>query len=426
MSINKILTYSLMLSLTALTAATTSYAGDSTQGKTKAATCAGCHGIDGMGLSQEFPNLAGQKEAYIIKQLKAFKQGTRKDPTMSAMVASLSETDMQDLAAYYSSLGAEASAGSDSSHGKKQANLTKKASGVATAHEFPETTFITMKKSATVQQFPENKTWEGGPNMLYNAVTPDGKMLLATSPSSNTVYAFDTSSGKKLAIIEVGKAPKGVKVTPDGRLAYVSNQGSANISVVDLAKLKVIDTIAVEEGPHNARFTKDGKLAYVTLQGGAGIAVVDTESRKMIKVIPVAGITGPHNLDLSADEKTAFVRDFVHHVAVLDLQTGDVKKVITVGNGHGGIDVTPDGRYAITAAIGDTIISVIDTKTLEVSNIEVGNGPHGVRASKDSHWLYVTLTKDNAVAIVNLETMKIEKKIPVGKFPFWVAVKGNS
>ena len=50
---------------------------------------------------------------------------------------------------------------------------------------------------------------------------------------------------------------------------------------------------------------KDGVgLAYVTLQGGAGIAVIDTAARKMVKVIPVPGITGPHNLDLSADEKT--------------------------------------------------------------------------------------------------------------------------
>jgi DNA-binding beta-propeller fold protein YncE len=130
-------------------------------------------------------------------------------------------------------------------------------------------------------------------------------------------------------------------------------------------------------------------------------------------------------LDLSADEKTAFVRDFVHHVAVVDLTTGKVQKVITVGNGHGGIDVTPNDRYAATAAIGDDIISVIDTKSLAVRNIRVGKGPHGIRASRDSRWLYVALTGEQAVAVVNLQTMVLEKKIPAGKFPFWVAVVGN-
>jgi len=261
--------------------------------------------------------------------------------------------------------------------------------------------------------------------MLYNAVTPDGKRVLSTSPSNNTVYVFDATDGKQLAVIAVGKAPKGVKVTPDGMFAYVSNQGSANISVIELASLSVVDSIKVEEGPHNVRFTNDGQTAYVTLQGGAGIGVIDTKTRKMTRVIPVPGITGPHNLDLSADENTAFVRDFVHHVAVLDLVTGKVKKVIKVGNGHGGIDVAPNGKFVATAAIGDTVISVLDTETLSIKSIEVGNGPHGIRASKDSQWIYVTITKDNTVAVVNANTMKVEKKIAVGKFPFWVAVQGN-
>jgi YVTN family beta-propeller protein len=261
--------------------------------------------------------------------------------------------------------------------------------------------------------------------MLYNAVTPDGKQVLSTSPSSNKLYVFDASNGKQLAIIAVGKAPKGVKVTPDGKFAYVSNQGSANISVIDLTSLSLVDSIKVEQGPHNVRFTANGHTAYVTLQGGAGIGVIDTKTRKMTRVIPVPGITGPHNLDLSSDENTAFVRDFVHHVAVLDLRSGKVKKVITVGNGHGGIDVAPNGEYVATAAIGDDIISIIDSKTLSVKNIKVGNGPHGIRASKDSQWIYVTVTKDNVVVVVNAKTLKVEKKIAVGKFPFWVAVQGN-
>lgn len=407
---------SFALMVTTLSA--TAHAGDIAQGKAKAAMCAGCHTLSGIGLTEEYPNLAGQKQAYLVKQLKAFKSGARTDPTMDAMVATLSDADVANLAAYFSSLN-PAAAGA--------AAPVVKAAGTdgATANEFPQTTFITMKKSATVETFPQQVTWKGGPNMLYDAVTPNGKMVLSTSPSDNSVYLFDAGSGKQLAIVKVGKAPKGVKVTPDGKFAYVSNQGSADVSVIDLEKLALVDTIKVEEGPHNARFTKDGKFAYVTLQGGAGLAVIDTAARKMVKVIPVPGITGPHNLDLSADEKTAYVRDFVHHVAVLDLESGAVKKVLTVGNGHGGIDVAPNGKFVATAAIGDKIISIIDTQTLELKNIEVGNGPHGIRASRDSRWIYVTLTKENAVVVIDADSMQIEKRIAVGEFPFWVAVQGN-
>lgn len=413
---NKILAYCLLSVFSASFSIPALANGDIAAGKSKSVTCVGCHGADGMGLSEEFPNLAGQKQAYIVKQLTAFKNSTRTDPTMKAMTALLSDNDMLDLSAYYASLNPSTTEQSTAS----TVTVVK-----ASNHEFPKPVFISMKNAGTVGAFPDEAVWQGGPNMLYTAVTPNGKMVLSTSPSTNTLYVFSSANGKQLAIIPVGKAPKGVKVTPDGQFAYVSNQGSADVSVIDLKSLKLIDSIKVEAGPHNVRFTLDGKTAYVTLQGGAGIAVINTAQRKMVRVIPVPGITGPHNLDLSADEKTAYVRDFVHHVAVLDIKSGVVKKVIKVGNGHGGIDVSPNGRYVATAAIGADFISVINPETLEVKNITVGNGPHGIRASADSRWIYVTITKDNLVAVIDTKTMKVTKKIAVGKFPFWIAVNNN-
>lgn len=76
-------------------------AGDAAAGKSKAATCAGCHGPKGISMTPMYPNLAGQKGAYIAKQLKAFKEGTRVEPTMKAMTAALSDADMANLGAYY-------------------------------------------------------------------------------------------------------------------------------------------------------------------------------------------------------------------------------------------------------------------------------------------------------------------------------------
>jgi len=77
--------------------------GNIAAGKTKSALCAGCHGATGKNPSPNFPNLAGQHAQYIVKQLKAFKAGTRVDPTMAPMAATLSEQDMADIAAYFSS-----------------------------------------------------------------------------------------------------------------------------------------------------------------------------------------------------------------------------------------------------------------------------------------------------------------------------------
>lgn len=79
-------------------------AGNIEAGRAKAAMCMACHGAQGISPSPNYPNLAGQKEAYLVKALKEYKDGQRKDATMRAMAAPLSNQDIQNLAAYYSSL----------------------------------------------------------------------------------------------------------------------------------------------------------------------------------------------------------------------------------------------------------------------------------------------------------------------------------
>jgi cytochrome c553 len=79
-------------------------AADINAGKAKSATCAACHGANGISMLPMYPNLAGQKEAYLVKQLIAFKSGERKDPVMSAMAMPLSDTDIANVSAYFASL----------------------------------------------------------------------------------------------------------------------------------------------------------------------------------------------------------------------------------------------------------------------------------------------------------------------------------
>jgi cytochrome c553 len=96
----KLLLITVVLSLVS----TVSVAGDAAAGKAKAAVCAGCHGIEGISSNTLWPNLAGQQEGYLVKQIKAFRDGERKDPMMAPMVAGLSDDDIANLSAYYASL----------------------------------------------------------------------------------------------------------------------------------------------------------------------------------------------------------------------------------------------------------------------------------------------------------------------------------
>ena len=77
--------------------------GDAAAGKEKSQVCAGCHGADGNSSVGANPRLAGQYESYLYQALKQYKNGARKDLLMGNMVASLSDQDMRDLAAWFAS-----------------------------------------------------------------------------------------------------------------------------------------------------------------------------------------------------------------------------------------------------------------------------------------------------------------------------------
>ncbi|CAA6808176.1 MAG: Cytochrome c4 [uncultured Thiotrichaceae bacterium] len=77
--------------------------GDAAKGKEKSAPCAACHGADGNSVNPEWPKIAGQSVAYITKQLEEFRSGKRANPLMTPQAANLSDEDIADLAAYFSS-----------------------------------------------------------------------------------------------------------------------------------------------------------------------------------------------------------------------------------------------------------------------------------------------------------------------------------
>ena len=79
-------------------------AGDVKAGRSKALMCQACHGLDGLSKVPDAPNIAGQTEPYVIAQLQAYKSGARKNDAMSVVAPPLSDTDIEDLAAYFSAI----------------------------------------------------------------------------------------------------------------------------------------------------------------------------------------------------------------------------------------------------------------------------------------------------------------------------------
>ncbi len=90
--------------------------GDVAAGRKKAQVCAACHGADGNAVDPQYPRLAGQYQDYLRQALHEYKDGQRKNPIMAGFAANLSDQDIDDLAAYFSSLPGKLS----DLHGKVQ------------------------------------------------------------------------------------------------------------------------------------------------------------------------------------------------------------------------------------------------------------------------------------------------------------------
>jgi len=108
---NKLLTtmFALAVACVTVSANAQKVTGNAENGSKKTAMCVGCHGIIGYQASfpeiYKVPKIAGQSATYIVAALTAYKGGDRKHPTMRAIADSLTEQDIADLGAYYSTLG---------------------------------------------------------------------------------------------------------------------------------------------------------------------------------------------------------------------------------------------------------------------------------------------------------------------------------
>jgi len=82
----------------------TAHAANPAAGREKAQQCQTCHGIDGVGKMPDVPNIGGESEIYLVTQLEHFRSGERQHEQMSIIAEGLTDQDIADIAAWYSSI----------------------------------------------------------------------------------------------------------------------------------------------------------------------------------------------------------------------------------------------------------------------------------------------------------------------------------
>lgn len=159
--------------------------GDAAAGKAKSVACQACH-VSAAGTG-DTPHLAGQREAYLLKQLKAFKAGDRKNQFMTAMASQLSDTDIDNLAAYWSGQAS----GSDTTVSDDVAVIKK--SKMTFPRDFPKgfTLYATSNKE---EQNAVSKVYANAVAIQAakaNQPLPDGSVIIVAN------YAAKLDANKK-------------------------------------------------------------------------------------------------------------------------------------------------------------------------------------------------------------------------------------
>ncbi|MCC6611863.1 MAG: multicopper oxidase domain-containing protein [Anaerolineae bacterium] len=203
---------------------------------------------------------------------------------------------------------------------------------------------------------------------------------------------------------------------------WVADEFGNSITVIDASTNEVVTTLAGIEGPHNLQVAPDGKTVWAVSGHDSTAVLVDAQTYELIGTVP----TGEHpaHVILSPDGKTAYVTNSEDNtVTAIDVMTMTAVATIPVGEYPHGLRPSPDGRWIYVANTNGTTVSVIDTSTNSVvADIEVGQRPVQAAFSPDGEIVYVSLNADNAVAKVDVATRSLVDTIEVGVGPIQVFV----
>lgn len=232
-----------------------------------------------------------------------------------------------------------------------------------------------------IANLPLDNTIVGPPVNL--AITPDESLALVANSINvveengvkkqvpdNRLFVIDltTSPPKLIDTVAVGKQPSGMSINRAGNLALIANRADGSISVLRITgkKVELIDTVVIGEQVAHVRFTPDGRRAVAAKFPGHKIAMLDVNGEKVSynKFDMPVGLW-PYNVDVTPDGKLALTADNgnagaadgnVDTVSVIDLEANPPRVIdrVVVGDGPEGLAISPTGKIAVAVLLRGT------------------------------------------------------------------------
>lgn len=249
---------------------------------------------------------------------------------------------------------------------------------------------------------------------------PLGAEILAVVEKKAGMVAFyDTAGGKRVSEVKVGSFPHELAYSPDRSKLYVTDngllwmtdkgEGYNTISIIDVksrSKAGVID-LGNYRRPHGMIVNPKTGHLVVTIENPFGLLAVDPVAKKVIRKYEVNG-TSPHMVMFGPGYETAWASNAGSgNVAVVNLKSGAVEKLIKTGENPQGAVMTRDGKRVYLTNSRSNTIAVIDTAKREViGEIKTGELPARIALTPDEKTLVYNLQVGEGVAFADVATLK--------------------
>jgi len=257
--------------------------------------------------------------------------------------------------------------------------------------------------------------------------SPDGKLAFVpiygdsgvgkpgTDGSAIDVIDLETRRTIQTIKFDHGVRPHCAVIGPKDGMLYVTTELKQAITVIDPRSLKIVGEILTgQPESHMLAISSDGTRGYTANVGPGTVSVLDIANRKTLNVIPIT--THIQRISDSLDGKWVFTSDTEKpRLAVISTASNKVDHWIDLpGMGYGSA-VTPNGAMLIIAIPDKNGVAIIDLKTMKVSKVvEVAANPQEVLIRPDGQVAYVSCINTGQVAAINLSDWSV-KLIDAGK-----------
>jgi len=387
--------------------ASTSAKADVAAGQKLSSTCENCHGPNGVSIADAWPNLAAQRHDYLVKQLKAFRAGTRKDPLMSPLALSLSDKDMEDVAAFYATRP-----GSAPSEPASEGGAT--AAAVVPHPPIVRSDFIVPRARPTRQYWADQLPAGEGKEITVR------KCQLCHD--SQRTIAFARTRSEWQHVVE-SMTHRGTPLTPEEKPVLIDYYtkyfgmdstpiiGPKGVQEVGMTPCKPSDW---PKGAEDFRNWKGAYTVWLSNHQGASIDIVDPTTNRIVRQIKC--VSAPDRVEFSGDGNTAYAPDRVeHNVTVIDTRTGAIKAKIPLLARPNTASLDKDAHrlyVAISPVRADEnergYVQVIDTQSLKVvDTIETKGAIHYAKLSPDRKLVLAISPEARFMNVYESKTQKL-------------------